>query len=253
MSVDASRLANPGRRDPASYYDEFSAGYDHGRDHGYHALVDDLEIETLAPYLAPETRALEAGCGTGLILQRVDGRLKALGGRAVGVDLSHGMLARAEARGLEVVRGSLTTLPFPDASFDLVYSFKVLAHVPQAGQALAELARVTRPGGVVVAEYYNTRSLRYVIKRLRPARRISKNETDSAVYTRYDSLSAIRSYLPPGLQIRSLHGVRVFTALPSLLKVPVVGAALDRLERQAAHHPRLARYGGFLVVVLERR
>ncbi len=50
--------------------------------------------------------------------------------RARGVDLSPGMLHKAQARGLDVVLGSATALPFEDNQFDVTCSFKVLAHVP---------------------------------------------------------------------------------------------------------------------------
>jgi len=63
-----------------------------------------------------------------------------------------------------VVQGSVTDIPFPDARFDVVYSFKVLAHVERIREALAEMARVLRPGGYLLAEFYNPLSLRGLIK-----------------------------------------------------------------------------------------
>ena len=63
------------------------------------------------------------------------------------IDLSPRMLDRAGARGLDVREASVTNIPFPDATFDATCAFKVLAHVPEIGRALAEMARVTRDGG----------------------------------------------------------------------------------------------------------
>ena len=117
------------------YYDDFSASYDDGRDRGYHALIDELEIGIVKP-LAAGARVLEAGCGTGLILDH----LTRVAREAVGVDLSPGMLSKARERGLRVVQGSVTALPFADESFDLTCSFKVLAHVPELDRALEEMA-----------------------------------------------------------------------------------------------------------------
>src|SRR4051812_8024644 len=121
-----------------SYYDEFSKSYeDHRRPNhadGYHALVDDLEVELCERYGRGKD-VLECGCGTGLILER----LAAFAKRATGVDLSPGMLERARERGLDVHEGSITHLPFEDASFDVACSFKVLAHVPDVGRALSEM------------------------------------------------------------------------------------------------------------------
>jgi SAM-dependent methyltransferase len=95
-------------------------------------------------------RVLDAGCGTG-------GFLAALG--RVRPDLSRIGLewqARAALRAREksnspVARGSVNALPFADASFDAVISADVLCHAAvQPQRALAELARVLKPGGLLV-------------------------------------------------------------------------------------------------------
>ena len=57
--------------------------------------------------------------------------------------------------GIRVMRANACELPFADKSFDLVYSFKVLAHVEDIDRALKEIARVTRRGGHMVLEFYN--------------------------------------------------------------------------------------------------
>ena len=84
-----------------AYYDEFSKSYErHRRPNsadGYHALVDDLEVELTARYAAGKD-VLECGCGTGLILERIAKTAR----RAAGIDLSPGMLLLARDRGLEV-------------------------------------------------------------------------------------------------------------------------------------------------------
>jgi SAM-dependent methyltransferase len=49
----------------------------------------------------------------------------------------------------EVVRGDLTALPFPDASVDRVIASEVLEHIPDDASAIAEIARVVKPGGRV--------------------------------------------------------------------------------------------------------
>jgi len=230
-----------------AYYDEFAARYEAERHAGYHALVDRLEVDLVRRY-AEGARVLEAGCGTGLLLDRVRGFAR----HAVGIDLSPGMLAHAAARGLPVANASITSLPFADASFDVAYSFKVLAHVEAIGDALAELARVVRPGGHVLAEFYNTRSLRYLVKRWKPATPISDRTTDEAVYTRYDSLEDVRGYLPRELDVVDLRGVRIFTPVSHAHRVPVLGPLLGTLETRAADHPLLRGFGGFLIVVLQK-
>lgn len=137
-----------------AYYDEFSARYDAerrpNRPEGYHALVDNLELELVERH-GSDADVLECGVGTGLLLERV----AAFARSSKEINLSDGMLAKARERGLDVRQASVTAIPFDDASFDVTYAFKVLAHVADIGGALSEMARVTRPGGVVLAEFYN--------------------------------------------------------------------------------------------------
>ena len=61
-----ARKAAVQRRANRDYYDEFAAGYENERHHGYHALIDRLELAAVRPY-ALQKRVLEAGCGTGMI------------------------------------------------------------------------------------------------------------------------------------------------------------------------------------------
>ena len=235
-------------RSNRDYYDEFAGWYERERGHGYHDFLDEVESTIVGRY-ARGGRILEAGCGTGLILKQV----APLARRAVGLDLSTGMLQKARARGLDVVHGSVTDLPFGDGEFDLAYSFKVLAHVERIERAMAELARVVRPGGHVIAEFYNPWSLRGLIKRLKPPTRISTATTDEAVYTRYDSLPAVRRLLPPSLHIIDVRGVRVFTPFSAVHDVPLVGHAFAAAETRAASAPLLRHLGGFMVVTAARR
>ncbi len=236
------------RRPNQDYYDEFAEGYERERHHGYHALIDRLEISIALPY-ARGGRVLEAGCGTGLILKEIAPHAT----QAVGLDLSQGMLAKARSRGLDVVHASITEIPFPDDHFDLVYSFKVLAHVERIDRALAEMARVTRPGGHIVAEFYNPWSLRYLVKRLKRPTPISDATHDEAVYTRYDTLQRVRGYLPAGVSIVDVRGVRVVTPFSHVHKVPLLGRAFAAAEMRAQGAPLLRRLGGFMVVVAQKR
>ena len=93
-------------------------------------------------------RVLDAGCGTGWNLHT----LAALAG-GVGVDLNRGGLGRARRLGLaRLARATVTALPFPDGTFDLVTSFDVLYALTEADArlAMAEMARVLKPGGMLV-------------------------------------------------------------------------------------------------------
>lgn len=229
-----------------AYYDDFSGWYERERARGYHALLDDLEVGIATP-LAQGGEVLEVGCGTGLILHR----LARVAEHAVGVDLSPGMLAGAHERGLDVALASATALPFADDRFDLAVSFKVLAHVPDIADALAEMIRVVKPGGRVLAEFYNPLSLRYVAKRLAGPGKISDGRTEADVYTRWDSPLVIPRLLPARARLVRYHGVRVFTPAAFVHKLPAVRALLRRAETWGTDSP-LRYFGGFLVAELEK-
>ena len=234
--------------DNRAYYDDFASWYERARGHGYHRMLDDLEVGLVERYGRGQ-RVLEVGCGTGLILERVRG----FATRATGIDLSAGMLGRARARGLPVVQASATALPFADASFDVVCSFKVLAHVADIRTALAEMARVTRPGGYVLAEFYNLLSMRYLVKVLKSPSAISAQTSDDAVYTRYDTPARIRGYLPPTLAYRTMRGIRIVTPVSQVHGVPGLGRVFRRAEERLADLPGARTLGGFLVLVAQRR
>jgi len=104
--------------------------------------------------VAPGERVLDVGCGSGAVTRTLARRV-APGGRAVGIDASPALLevARelADKAGLggwiEFKAGDCRALPFSDASFDAVLAATTLSHVPDPGRGLAEMVRVTRPGG----------------------------------------------------------------------------------------------------------
>lgn len=233
-------------KDPRRYYDDFSRTYDRPRSDGYHAFIDDLETDCVKRWLRGE-RVLEVGCGTGQILRRV----REFAPRAIGVDLSGGMLAHARERGLTVGQASATHLPFPDRSFDLVYSFKVLPHVPDLDAALREILRVLDVGGIAVLEFYNTRSLRVWWKKARWWRvKIGEGSHDRDVHTAYHSPAEVRAMIPAGAREIGRRGVIIATPHAYAHRVPVAGAMLRGVER-ALSGP-LATFGGFYVVALQR-
>lgn len=101
--------------------------------------IDRAVVELLGPGAG---RCLEIGCGTGVY----GPRLRQLGWRAAGVDLSAGMLRHARAR-LPVVQGDATRLPVPSGALDAVLTVMVHTDLPDYAPVLAEAHRVLRPGG----------------------------------------------------------------------------------------------------------
>jgi SAM-dependent methyltransferase len=113
-------------------------------------------VETALLRLLPEQgigRLLDIGTGTGRLLELIGPRV----GAALGVDASREMLALARARlaqpGLPhcaVRQADMYRLPLPDAGFDAAVLQMVLHHAEDPAAALAEAARVLRPGGALI-------------------------------------------------------------------------------------------------------
>ena len=102
--------------------------------------------------LQPGDSVLDVGCGAGDDV-RLAAELVGPSGRAVGIDPSATMIGEAKRRGqpepVEFQQGDVYHLTFPDDSFDAVRADRVFQHLLDPLLALAEMMRVTRPGGVV--------------------------------------------------------------------------------------------------------
>ena len=109
----------------------------------------------LLAHLSAGMDLLDVGCGPASITADLAERVAP--GRVVALDAAAGALEAARAtlreRGLseqvEVTSGDVMALPFEDASFDVVHAHQVLQHLADPVGALAEMRRVTRPGGIV--------------------------------------------------------------------------------------------------------
>lgn len=117
-------------------------------------------------------RWLDAGCGRSSFAawrKTDEKRLEERGVRFVGCDLDRAALEdRAERRTVCIAR--LERLPYPDATFDFVSSNMVFEHLQQPEPAVAELVRVTRPGGRILVHTVNARHYLALIARATPLR-----------------------------------------------------------------------------------
>lgn len=106
--------------------------------------------------LGEARRVLDAGCGLGFDVFRMAAQLGPRG-QAVGLDASTALIEkarndpRAKRLPISFCAGDLKALPFCDGAFDRCRIDRVLQHVPQPGTAIAELARVLQPGGMLLA------------------------------------------------------------------------------------------------------
>jgi ubiquinone/menaquinone biosynthesis C-methylase UbiE len=109
---------------------------------------DPREFAFRAVAAAQPRCVLEVGGGEGELAERI---VKELGAGVVGVDQSERMVEIQRSKGIDARVGDVQDLPFADGKFDVALAAWMLYHVPDLDRGLAELARVLRPGGVLVA------------------------------------------------------------------------------------------------------
>lgn len=140
--------------------DERQAVYTHGHHESVLRSHRVRTAENSAAYLLPHLRqgmsVLDVGCGPGTIT--VDLAARIAPGWVTAVEMTDDALslARAEAQrqdrpNVEFVTSDVHALVFPDDTFDVVHAHQVLQHVADPVQALREMRRVCKPGGVVAA------------------------------------------------------------------------------------------------------
>ena len=139
--------------EPRQAYSLWSSSYP-PRAHNPVMRAEERAMLALVPAALHGQAILDAGCGSGRYLLHALGRGAA---HAIGVDLSPQMLAQARAAlppsagdATTLVQGSLAALPVADGCADLVLCGLVVGHVDDLARALAELARATRVGGIVL-------------------------------------------------------------------------------------------------------
>jgi len=141
-------------------FDDWVDHYDQWFSTPIGVLVKKFEAELIDQMLEPaeEENLLDAGCGTGIFT--LDFLQK--GARVTGIDISRLMLQKAISRcgryAFYPIQGDILYLPFKDHSFDKTVSITALEFIASAKQAIAELFRVTRPGGLVVVATLNSLS-----------------------------------------------------------------------------------------------
>jgi demethylmenaquinone methyltransferase/2-methoxy-6-polyprenyl-1,4-benzoquinol methylase len=126
----------------AHVYDRMNSVMTAGMHHRWRERAVDLAR------VGPGARCLDVATGTGDLAVELAGR----GASVVGLDFSEGMLelARAKAPGIEWVQGNALELPYADGEFDAATVGFGARNLSDLDHGLAELARVTRPGGRVV-------------------------------------------------------------------------------------------------------
>jgi phosphatidylethanolamine/phosphatidyl-N-methylethanolamine N-methyltransferase len=139
----------PARPHESKIYYEFSHLYDRIFTRVFFPRIEST-LRSLD--MAPGAKILEVGVGTGLSLSAYPSHTD-----VVGIDLARDMLDRAQEKidengwtHIRLETGDALNLSFPDGSFDFVTSFHVVSVVPDSARMMREIARVCRPGGIVV-------------------------------------------------------------------------------------------------------
>jgi ubiquinone/menaquinone biosynthesis C-methylase UbiE len=226
--------------DIKKYYDDYGTWYDKERNNTYYySLINDIETGVVREYVT-DKKTLEIGCGTGIILSQVSKFTQ----ESWGIDLSSGMLEAAKKKNLHVKEANAVNIPFDDEEFDVVYSFKVLAHIPNIKEVIAEIYRVLHPNGIAILEFYNPISFKALTNQIAGA-------TDK-VYIRYDSLSDIRELLNDQFEIIGIRGARIITPFAFILKIPFLNKILISLE-QYLSKTIFNRMAGYFIVIAAKK
>ncbi len=233
--------------DHGAHFDAIDACYDvwlppHYRDH----LVARKTAPMIArlPTLGPVARGLDIGCGRGWY----GARMRAAGATMTGLDASSRQLVAAREHlgdGVPLVRGDALALPFAPASFDFAYAINVLHHVatpPEQRDAVVEIGRVVRPGGLVFVHEMSARNplFRLYLEYVYP---LAKGIDEGTEYY----LDPRHAADLPGLR---LIDVRHFTFIPDFAPralLPWLARVERRLEASA-----LAPWAAHFVAVYER-
>jgi ubiquinone/menaquinone biosynthesis C-methylase UbiE len=131
---------------PAEHYDRFMGRYTPTL---ASALVD-------AAGVAAGMRVLDVGCGPGGLTRELVSRVGARNVAAIDPEPHFAAVCRERNPGADIREGVAETLPWPDADFDASLSSLVLGFMRDPDMGVREMARVTRPGGIVAACMWDT-------------------------------------------------------------------------------------------------
>ncbi len=237
MTIKNKKLetVDPLQKKIKEHYDKYSSNYDAHNWTASQQSIDGLGFNLIQKYSRGKN-VLEVGCGTGNWMIRLKQDVKSI----VGVDLSEGMVKEAKKKGLTVFPAGAEKLPFPNHSFETVYSYRVLPHVPEIQKAVAEIKRVLSPGGKALLMFYNKGSLKHFTRR--------KN-MEEKVYTRFYTVPEILALDP---ELRFVRGVKIFPCPRFVTQYSALHALYMTLEGCASYTP-LKRFGGNIFFELEKK
>lgn len=212
----------------------------------------------LARYL-PERgeglKVLDVGCGTG----RYMASLRQRGYLVAGVDGSEEMLAHArrDNPGVEIKQADVDQLPFADGSFDFAICIEVLRYLPSATRALAEMARVLKPGGVLLVTAAPVLNLNgyYIINRVASTIPVKGLVPLKQFFATSSGLR--REVTKAGLEVTRIHGVYfgpinwIERLAPGIL--PAALRKWEAIDSRISDRPILREFANMFLVAAKKK
>jgi SAM-dependent methyltransferase len=174
----------------------------------------------------PPARVLDCGCAFGFMTRRLARRYA----EVCGIDMDPGYVARARRTvpSADIRLGRVDALPWPQEHFDAAVCLDVLEHCPDPPATVAELARVVRPGGVLVVSVPHRGLLEgadslNVYARMRPSGDVPTDDPSwpMSPHHRHFSVAELQSILAPSFAVDTVQrtglGVAELVNLPLLL------------------------------------
>ena len=219
--------------------------------------------ETIRQYLTHPVHWLDAGCGWRLLgkdLEPLENELVSLAQIVVGVDLDFAHL-RKHVNISRRVCASLDSLPFSDASFELITCNMVVEHLPAPFRTFQEMSRVLAPGGTLMVHTPNTRNYlvfaNILAKKLLPRSMVLKLVPDRApddIYPTYYRANNARvlSDLGESVNVRP-ESVRFLTHPRPYTRFFAPAAFFELLLMRATMTRPLGRFGATIVMVFRKQ
>lgn len=224
------------------------------------ALTRDRPFDRIMPYdRLRGARVLEIGCGMGLhtsLMARAGADVDAVDLAPTSIEATQKRLALGGLTA-RVAQGDAERLPFPDRTFDLVWSWGVIHHSARTARIVREIGRVTKASGEARVMVYNREGMNARITLLRDhllRGRFFKSSFDETLFRGTDGFSA-RYYVREQLEdlfrgfFRDVSS-EVLGQLPDAVPLPRrLRALVAPLVPEPIIREMLARYGSFLFVI----